>query len=118
MIVANSWKHLAKPTSKYHNERVIIDGITFDSKKEGNRYKELKLLERAGEIEDLQLQQAFILIPKSKYGRAIKYIADFTYTDKRKDEWIVEDTKGFKTDAYRLKKRLMAEKFNIIIKET
>ena len=118
MIMPNSWKHLTKTTSKYHNQKTIIDGIYFDSKKEAIRYQELKLLERCGEIENLQLQQPFVLIPKSKYGRAIKYIADFTYTDKQKGEWIVEDTKGIKTDVYRLKKRLMAEKFNIVIKET
>ena len=117
MGMSGSWKHLAKTTSKYHAIRTTIDGITFDSKKEATRYQELKLLERAGEIKDLKLQQDFILIEKTNYGRAIKYRADFTYIDK-KNGYVVEDTKGVRTSVYRLKKRLMQEKYGITIKET
>ena len=103
--------------SKYHAKATIIDDIRFASKKEANRYCQLKLLERAKEITNLQLQVPYTLIPKSKYGRAIKYIADFTYINKEGKE-VVEDTKGFKTDVYKLKKRLMAETYGINIKET
>lgn len=49
---------------KYHNKKVTIDNITFMSKKEVNRYKKLKLLEKAGCIKDLKLQPAFLLIPE------------------------------------------------------
>lgn len=101
--------------NKYKNVKTTLDGITFDSIKEAKRYYELKLLLRAGAITDLSLQVKFELIPKSKYGRAICYIADFVYIEN--GERIVEDVKGIKTDVYRLKKRLMAEKYNIEIKE-
>lgn len=83
-----------------------------------NRYVELTLLEKAKAIQDLKTQVSFPLIPKSKYGREIKYIADFVYYENGK--MVVEDTKSpaTKTPVYRLKKRLMAEIYNIEIKET
>ena len=83
-----------------------------------NRYVELTLLEKAKAIQDLKTQVSFPLIPKSKYGREIKYVADFTYYED--GNLVVEDTKSpaTKTPVYRLKKRLMAEKYNIVIKET
>ena len=102
--------------SKYHARRTEVDGITFASKKEAQRYAELKLLQRSGQIRMLNMQVPFILIEKSKYGRAIKYIADFVYVEN--NQTIVEDTKGFKTPVYRLKKRLLAEIYGIEIKET
>lgn len=102
--------------SKYKAKKTIVDNITFDSKKEAARYCELKLLERAKAISNLQLQVSYILIPKSKYGRAIKYVADFVYEEN--NQVIVEDVKGVKTPVYRLKKRLMAEQYGIEIKET
>lgn len=67
--------------SKYRAIKTCIDGIMFDSKKEANRYCELCLMERAGVITDLQLQVPFVLVEKSKYGREIKYVADFTYIE-------------------------------------
>lgn len=88
----------------------------FDSKKEANRYIELKLLQKNNYIYGLQLQVPFVLVDKSRYGRAIKYVADFVYYENGK--LIVEDTKGYKTDIYKLKKRLMAEKYEIEIKES
>lgn len=101
--------------SKYHAKKTKVGDKTFDSKKEANRYVELTLMEKAKAIQDLHTQVAFPLIKKSKYGREIKYIADFTYYDNGK--FIVEDTKGFRTDVYKLKKRLMAELYGIEIKE-
>jgi hypothetical protein len=73
-------------------------------------------MEKAKEIQDLKTQVKFPLIKKSPYGREIVYKADFVYYQDGK--MIVEDTKGFRTDVYKLKKRLMAEKYNIVIKET
>lgn len=94
--------------SKYGAVKTEIDGIKFDSKHEAKRYQELRLLEQAGEITNLRLQVPFELIPKSKYGMPIRYIADFTYNDLN-GQLIVEDAKGVKTPVYRLKRRLMAE---------
>lgn len=102
--------------SKYRAKKTVVDGITFDSRKEAKRYCELHLLEQAGQINDLQLQVPYVLIPKSKYGRVIKYVADFTYYEN--GEFVVEDVKGVLTPVYRLKKRIMAEKYGIVIKET
>ena len=102
--------------NKYHSQKTIIDGIKFDSKKEAKRYIELKLMERARAISDLQTQVRFPIIKKSQYGKEIVYIADFTYIEDGK--LVVEDTKGFKTDVYLLKRRLMQEVHGITIKET
>lgn len=112
-----SSKYLANHISKYRNKKVMYDGIKFDSIKEKNRYQQLKLLEQGGEIEGLKLQVPFTLIDKSEYGREIKYIADFTYIVQGKV--IVEDTKSpvSKTPVYRLKKRLLAERYGIEIEE-
>lgn len=103
--------------SKYGAVKTEVDGIKFDSKHEAKRYQELRLLEQAGEITNLCLQVPFELIPKSKYGMPIRYIADFTYNDLN-GQLIVEDAKGVKTPVYRLKRRLMAELNGIEIKET
>ena len=96
--------------SKYKSKKVIVDGITFDSKRESNRYCELKLLERCGKIKDLALQPKFELQPSFKKNgktiRAINYVADFTYFDIELNKNIVEDVKGFKTKEYILKKKI------------
>ena len=108
--------------SKYGNKKVVVDGITFDSKREANRYSELKLLERGKQISDLRLQVPFELIPKQMdfNGKIlegkISYVADFVYTDKD-GNYVVEDAKGYRTDVYRIKKKLMLYFHNIIIKE-
>lgn len=101
---------------KYHNSKTVIDGIRFDSKKEAKRYLELKILEKAGVIKDLRRQVPYVLINKSRYGRAIKYVADFVYYED--DKLVVEDVKGVLTPLYKLKKRLMAEVYGIEVKET
>lgn len=103
-------------TPKYRNKKTSADGIRFDSKREANRYIELKLLERAGAIKDLRRQVPYVLINKSRYGRAIKYVADFVYYEGNKR--VVEDVKGVRTPVYKLKKRLMAEIYGIEVKET
>lgn len=84
--------------NKYHNKKVIYNGITFDSIKEKNRYIELKLLERAGVIKDLKLQYEFELqsafILNKKKIRKISYIADFYYFDNKLNDYVVEDVKS------------------------
>ena len=101
--------------SKYRSTKIVIDGISFDSKREGNRYLELKLLERGGKIKDLELQHQFELQPSfrknGKTIRAITYVADFTYFDLEKMRIVVEDVKGFKTDVYMLKRKLFEFKY-------
>lgn len=101
--------------SKYKNKKITIDGITFDSRLEANRFCELKLLYKAGEISQLRLQPEFELIPAfRKNGKAYRktvYRADFMYFDNRSGKYIVEDTKGFKTDVYKLKRKLFEFKY-------
>ena len=102
--------------NKYRNEKVFADGQTFDSKKEYYRYCDLKLLEKAGEIFDIKRQVKFELIPKQQDERAVNYIADFVYKDKRGNT-IVEDTKGVRTREYILKRKLLLYRYNIKILE-
>lgn len=117
---------------KYRNKKITIDGMTFDSKKEYKRYCELLLLERAGEITELRRQVKCVLIPSQyepdtigkrggvKRGklleREIAYVADFTYVQNGK--LVVEDTKGFRTPDYIMKRKMMLYFHNIRIKET
>ena len=101
--------------SKYGNRKTEIDGIKFDSKKEANRYAELKLLQRGGEIDCIRTQPRFELQPAftdklGKKHRKIEYVADFYYYDPEVG-YIVEDVKGMLTDIYRLKKKLFLYKF-------
>lgn len=110
--------------NKYRNKKVTIDGIEFDSKKEGLRYKELKLLERAGLIKDLKLQTTFELQPSFKKNnktiRSITYKADFDYLTKD-NRHIIEDVKSKATEkdkVYRIKRKMLQYKYdNIEFKE-
>ena len=99
--------------NKYYNQKIIIDGHEFPSKKEGNRYLELKLLQRAGEISNLELQPKFILQEsfkkKGKTYREISYIADFKYIEN--GQVVVEDVKGMKTDVFQLKHKLFEYRY-------
>lgn len=101
--------------NKYRNKKIVIDGIEFDSRLEVNRYCQLKILERAREIKDLRRQVEFIIQPSYKKNnktiRAIKYIADFVYYDVKKKKTIIEDTKGFKNEVYRIKKKIFEYKY-------
>ena len=103
--------------NKYFAKKTVVDGIRFDSRAEANRYCELKILLRAGVIKELRMQVPYVLIEKSKYGRKIVYKADFVYNEK--GETIVEDVKSkpTMTGVYKLKKRMLAEKYGIEIKE-
>lgn len=100
---------------KYHAKKTVIDGITFDSKKEAMRYKELKALERVGKIDMLELQPRFELQESFKHEgktiRKIEYVADFIYRDLSTLELVVEDVKGVKTDVYKLKKKLFLKHY-------
>lgn len=125
---------------KYGNRKVVVDGIEFDSRKEAQRYWELKLLQRAGKISDLQLQREFELIPAQyetypRYGKTGKrlqdgkrcveksctYKADFCY--KQDGQLIVEDTKGYRDPAsagyakFVIKRKLMLWRHGIKVLE-
>lgn len=122
--------------SKYHSRKVTVDGVTYDSTKEYRRFKELSLLERAGAIQNLQRQVKFVLVPAQrefcneiytkgrnkgcfKPGKLLEkecsYIADFVYIQNGKT--VVEDTKGFRTKDYIIKRKLMLWVHGIQIKE-
>ena len=126
--------------NKYKNQKIIIDGIEFDSKKEANRYCELRLLQRAGRIQNLERQKEYELIPAQyesfeRYGKngkrlkdgkrcieqSVKYIADFAYTENGKQ--IVEDVKGYRDPKsagcakFVIKRKLMLYVHGIKIKE-
>lgn len=108
--------------NKYHNKKVIYKGIKFDSKKEMQRYKDLELLESTDYICNLELQKKFLLQEgytnaKGKKIRPIYYIADFYYYDYIDNKWVVEDTKGVRTEVYKLKKKLFEYKYNLTIDE-
>nr|UVX91920.1 MAG: Protein of unknown function (DUF1064) [Bacteriophage sp.] len=108
--------------SKYHAKKTVVDGITFDSKREADRYLVLKRMEEDGTIEDLRRQVRYELIPAfdvdGRHYRPVFYMPDFTYTDRETGEEIVEDVKGMRTDVYKLKSKLFARRYGKAIKET
>ena len=122
--------------SKYRNQRTTVNGIIFDSRREAKRYCELAVLEKAGEIQNLQIQKTFVLVPEQRAGpterykkgihkgewkqgtlleRPITYIADFAYYENGR--LVVEDAKGLRTKEYILKRKLMLYIHGIRIKE-
>ena len=121
--------------SKYGSRKITLDGMTFDSAKEYMRFRELSILERAGEITGLERQVKYVLIPaqyapdtmtargKIKRGKLLErecsYVADFRY--KKDGETVVEDVKGYKKGQayalFTLKRKLMLYFFKITIKE-
>ena len=107
---------------KFNNVPTKRNGIKFDSKKEALRYDQLMVMLRAGEISDLKLQPQYTLqesyvTPEGERVRAIRYVADFSYW--QKGEFVVEDvkSKATATAQYKLKKKLMQERFGISVKE-
>lgn len=103
---------------KYHNKNTVADGIKFDSKLEAERYAQLKILERAGVIRDLELQPEYELLPSfrknGKIWRRTLYKADFRYILAEDDRTIIEDVKGSTaviTDVFRLKQKLFEYKY-------
>jgi len=104
--------------NKYRNRKVVIDGIKFDSAKEGKRYQELLLLQKAGEIRALELQHKFPFVVNDL--KVCVYIADFVYKD-RNGTVYVEDVKGMRKGAayqmFRLKAKLVHALYGITVKE-
>src|SRR5258706_10055083 len=95
---------------KYNNHKAVFDGMTFDSLAEAKRWYELVLLQRAGIIADLRRQVAFELVRSVKFfgakraTPALRYVADFGYTDVATGRKIIEDKKGALTAVYKIKK--------------
>lgn len=117
MVDNNILEWLEKPRArragKYNNRRCEIDGEVFDSQMERDRWLNLRLLERAGEISQLRRQVAYELIPAQRrpsggVERACSYVADFVYVDKA-GRTVVEDVKGAVTPEFRLKRKLMLQ---------
>lgn len=118
--------------TKYRNKKTIVGGIEYDSKKEAQRHQELLLMQKAGEIKDLRHQVKFGLIPAQRevvwnektkryqdgkvIEREVSYVADFVYVN-RLGYMVVEDTKGFKTKDYIIKRKLMLYFHRIRIQE-
>ncbi len=98
---------------KYRNVRT--NG--YASKREAKRAQELRLLERAGKISRLETQVKFLLVPQCGKERPVHYVADFVYQDQHGIR-VVEDCKGFRTDVYKLKRKLMKWVRGIEILET
>ena len=126
-----AWRYCNR--NKYGNTKTEVDGIIFDSAKEARRWQELRLAERADAIRDLRRQVKYELIPAQRepdqrgarggvikgklLERAVYYTADFVYYDMAAGRTIAEDTKGFKTKDYIIKRKLMLYVHHIKIKE-
>lgn len=124
--------------NKYGNKKVVIDGEVFDSKREAKRYQELKLLEQCGAIHNLRRQVVYELIPTQReestrvyqkgrkkgqpiegkvIEKAVTYIADFVYVDNATGKLVIEDSKGFHTKDYILKRKMLLYFYGIKIQE-
>jgi hypothetical protein len=102
------------PRNKYNAKKTIVDGITFDSKKEAARYIELKLLEKRGHIKNLERQ---VRVDVTHDGHLLFWWkADFVYFENGKR--IYEDVKGFETPVWRLKKKILRAMLNIHVRQT
>ena len=102
------------PKSKYNAIKTEVDGFVFASRREANRYSELKLMEYAGEIKNLELQPKYPCLVNGVL--VCTYIADFRYRLQSGRE-VVEDAKGAKTDVYRIKNKLVRALYGVVIVE-
>ena len=105
--------------SKYHNRKVTLNGVTFDSAKEAKRFLELTVAENAGAIDGLRRQVPFPILDAYELNgrkvRGVTYRADFVYF--MDGEMVVEDVKGYRTDVYKLKKKMFESRYGIAISE-
>lgn len=86
------------------------------SRREARRAQDLALLEKLGEISELKQQTKYVLIPKQDGERAVTYTDDFSYRDKQ-GNLVVEDSKGFKTQQYVIRRKLMLFIHGIKVRE-
>ena len=113
--IAQLKAHQAKKKAKYRSEKVLVDQITFHSKREARRWKKLRLMQQAGVIRALERQVPFELNEGGKFSYV--YRADFVYIDVETGMLYVEDSKGCRTREYLKKRKLMKEIYKIEIKE-
>lgn len=113
---AKAFKDMVKKPNKFHAQKTVIDGVVYDSKKEGKRAIELEYLQRAGKIKNLERQKRFILQEEyinneGQKIRPISYLADYYYEEN--GQKIVEDVKSpaTRTQVYMLKKKLFQFKY-------
>ena len=109
--------------NKYRNQPTTVDGIRFASKAEARRYGELRLLEKAGEITELQLQPVYPLsiheVPSGNQRVIGKYVADFKYREAQCgdefERWVtvVEDVKGTETALFKWKRKHFEAEYGI-----
>jgi len=109
-----------KKRSKYGNIKTVVDGVKLDSGREAKRWIHLQLLQKAGQIDDLERQVRFNFHINGKpvmmkNGQCARYTADFTYTENGKQ--IAEDVKGVVTEAYALRRAFMKAIFGVEIRE-
>ena len=110
--------------SKYFSRKTEVDGIVFDSQAEARRWRELRLLERAGEISGLRRQVPYVFLVHTtgtepecgEDKRQMRYVADFVYFEGGRE--VVEDVKGYRTAEYKRKRRLMQKIYGVDIRET
>ena len=100
---------------KYKNRPTVVDGVRFSSMKEASRYGYLKIRERIGEIEALELQPRFKIVVNG--ALICTYVGDFRYYERHSGRSIVEDVKGVRTPVYKLKKKLMSSVLGVEIIE-
>ena len=103
--MGSNFRHANKRTEGYASKREYYHAVN------------LHALAKAGHIKDLKEQVSYELIPKDELGKAIRYVADFTYWDVGRGQHVVQDVKGFRTDAYKLKRRLMWKVHGILVEE-
>lgn len=115
---------MSEQRAKYGNRRVEVGGIVFASAKEARRYQELVLLERAGEITNLQVQPEFELAPpvmlNGRRKPALRFLADFSYVDTTTGETVIEDVKSpvtARNPVFRLKKHLLMSVLGLEVTE-
>lgn len=110
--------------NKYGARKVVVDGITFPSAREANRWRDLLWAERDGQISNLERQVKYVLAPGVKFAgekkakTALRYFADFRYVDRNTGQTVVEDAKGRQTEAFRIKRHLMKSVHGIDVRIT
>lgn len=115
MTSAEYLQFLTRPGNKYHAVRTEFEGRSFHSKAEANRYGDLLLLKKNGDIRDLECQVRYPL--KVNNVLITTYVADFRYVDVEKGLQVVEDVKGARTEVYRIKKKMVLAIYGIEITE-
>lgn len=113
---AQQYAAAPKKTHKYGAKKAVVDGISFDSRREARRYQQLRLLERAGQIRDLELQPVYRLHALGG-GEIAKYVADFKYVEVSTGRTVLEDAKGHPTRVYRLKRKWLLAEYGISVRE-